>query len=75
MSKKSFDITGKKKHEENESAQKMDKFVSGSETQTTMTVQIPERLKLALKWDALTNHTTIKKRLILILESYFTNNK
>jgi hypothetical protein len=40
-----------------------------------MTVQIPERLKRALKRHALDRDTTIKNLLIEILEGYFADMK
>ena len=40
-----------------------------------MTVQIPERLKRALKRQALDRDTTIKNLLIEILEAYFADMK
>jgi len=75
MPKKSFDITGTKKNQDDESVQKLETFISGSEPQTTMTVQIPDRLKFALKKEALNRKTTVKKVLIEILDNYFTENQ
>jgi hypothetical protein len=40
-----------------------------------MTVQIPERLKRALKREALDRDTTIKNLLIEILEAYFAERQ
>lgn len=71
MSKKSFDIVGTKKTQENDSTHKLENFISGSERQTTITVQIPERLKFSLKKEALERRTTVKNLLIEILETYF----
>jgi hypothetical protein len=53
----------------------MDRFVSGVEPMTTMTVQIPERLKHALKQAALDRKTTVKALLIELIEGYLTTNK
>ena len=47
----------------------MEHFIAGAESLTTMTVQIPERLKRALKRLALDRDTTIKNLLIEILEA------
>jgi len=48
----------------------MDRFVSGIEPMTTMTVQIPERLKHALKQAALDRKTTVKALLIELIEGH-----
>jgi hypothetical protein len=53
----------------------MEHFIAGAESLTTMTVQIPERLKRALKRHALDRDTTIKHLLIEILEGYFADMK
>jgi hypothetical protein len=50
----------------------MDRFVSGAEPMTTMTVQIPERLKHALKQAALDRKTTVKALLIELIEGQLT---
>jgi hypothetical protein len=50
----------------------VDRFVSGAEPMTTMTVQIPERLKHALKQAALDRKTTVKALLIEIIEGQLT---
>ena len=75
MPKKSFDITGTKKSLDNESVQKLETFISGSEPQTTITVQIPERLKFSLKKEALNRKTTVKKVLIEILNNHFSEDQ
>ncbi|MFQ5875577.1 MAG: hypothetical protein ACE5JL_17510 [Dehalococcoidia bacterium] len=75
MTQKNFDIVGKKAAQASPSASDMEQFISGSEPQTTMTVQLPERLKFALKRQALDRHTTVKNLLIEILEAYFAENK
>ena len=75
MTKKNFDITGKKKEQDSESvSRKMDSFIDGSEPVTTMTVQVPQRLKLSLKREALDKNTTVRKLLIELLEAHFGNN-
>ena len=53
----------------------MEHFIAGAESVTTMTVQIPDRLKRALKRLALDRDTTIKNLLIEILEAYFADIK
>ena len=53
----------------------MDRFVSGAEPMTTMTVQIPERLKHALKQAALDRKTTVKALLIELIEGHLIATK
>jgi hypothetical protein len=53
----------------------MDRFVSGAEPMTTMTVQIPERLKHALKQAALDRKTTVKALLIELIEAHLSISK
>ena len=76
---KKFDITGRRTAPAVPSApdidQDMEHFIAGAESLTTMTVQIPERLKRALKRHALDQDTTIKQLLIKILEGYFAEIK
>jgi predicted HicB family RNase H-like nuclease len=48
----------------------MDRFVSGAEPMTTMTVQVPERLKYALKQAALDRKTSVKALVIEIIEAH-----
>jgi hypothetical protein len=76
---KKFDITGRRTAQAVPSAsdidQEMEHFIAGAESLTTMTVQIPERLKRALKRQALDRDTTIKNLLIEILEAYFAERK
>jgi hypothetical protein len=48
----------------------MDRFIEGTEPMTTMTVQIPERLKHALKQAALDRKTTVKALLIEMIEGH-----
>jgi hypothetical protein len=76
---KKFDITGRHTVQTAKSSQDFDQeiehFIAGAESLTTMTVQIPERLKRALKRQALDRDTTIKNLLIEILEAYFADIK
>ena len=76
---KKFDITGRHTAQTAKSTpdidQEMAHFIAGAESLTTMTVQIPERLKRALKRQALDHDTTIKNLLIEILEAYFADSK
>jgi hypothetical protein len=53
----------------------VDRFVSGAEPMTTVTVQIPERLKHALKQAALDRKTTVKALLIEIIEGHLAASK
>lgn len=48
---------------------------SGAEPMTTMTVQIPERLKHALKQAALDRKTTVKALLIELIEGHLAASK
>ena len=74
MSKK-FDITGRNTPQTAGPPPATDpdmaRFIAGAEPQTTMTVQLPARLKRALKQQALEHDTTIKNLLIEILETHF----
>ena len=76
---KKFDITGRHTAQTAKSTpdidQDMEHFIAGAASLTTMTVQIPERLKRALKRQALDRDTTIKNLLIEILEGYFADMK
>jgi hypothetical protein len=56
-------------------AQVMDRFIEGAEAMTTMTVQIPERLKHALKQAALDRKTTVKALLIELIEGHLAATK
>jgi hypothetical protein len=53
----------------------VDRFVAGVEPMTTMTVQIPEQLKHALKQAALDRKTTVKALLIEIIEGHLEASK
>ena len=76
---KKFDITGRHTAQTAKSTpdidQEMEHFIAGAESLTTMTVQIPERLKRALKRQALDHDTTIKNLLVEILEAYLADSK
>lgn len=51
----------------------MNRFIEGTEPMTTMTVQIPERLKRALKQAALDRHTTVKALLMDLIERHLVD--
>ena len=74
-----FDITGRKTAPAAKAtpaiAEELEHFIAGAEPITTMTVQIPERLKRALKQQALDRNTTVKNLLIEILETHFAEEK
>jgi hypothetical protein len=72
-----FDITGRTPRHTSPSPldDAVDRFVSGAEPMTTMTVQIPERLKHALKQAALDGKTTVKALLIELIEAHLATNK
>lgn len=72
-----FDITGRTPGYTEPSPMDavMDRFVSGAEPMTTMTVQIPERLKHALKQAALDRKTTVKALLIELIEGHLAASK
>ena len=76
---KKFDITGRHTAQTAKSTpdidQEMEHFIAGAKSLTTMTVQIPERLKRALKRLALDRDMTIKNLLIEILEAYLADMK
>ncbi len=76
---KKFDITGRHTVQTakvtSDIDEDMEHFIAGAESLTTMTVQIPERLKRALKRLALDRDMTIKNLLIEILEAYFADMK
>jgi hypothetical protein len=55
--------------------QTMDRFIEGTEAMTTMTVQIPARLKHALKQAALDRKTTVKALLIEMIEGHLAASK
>ena len=55
--------------------QVMDRFIEGTEPMTTMTVQIPERLKRVLKQAALDRQTTVKALLIELIEGQLVTTK
>jgi hypothetical protein len=53
----------------------VDRFVAGVEPMTTMTVQIPERLKRVLKQAALDRGTTVKALIIELIEAQLVPTK
>jgi hypothetical protein len=53
----------------------VERFVSGAEPMTTMTVQVPERLKHALKQAALDRKTTVKALVIELIEEHLATSK
>jgi hypothetical protein len=53
----------------------MDRFIEGAEPITTVTVQIPERLKHAFKQAALDDKTTVKALLIKAMEDFLAARK
>jgi hypothetical protein len=53
----------------------MDRFIEGAEPMTTMTVQVPERLKHAFKQAALDQKTTVKALLIKAMEDLLAASK
>jgi hypothetical protein len=72
MTSKKFEISGRGAGQTRPSTtlhgQTTDRFIEGAEPMTTMTVQIPERLKQALKQEALDRRTTVKALLIEMSE-------
>jgi predicted transcriptional regulator len=53
----------------------MDRFIEGAEPMTTVTVQIPERLKHALKQAALDRKTTVKALVIKAIDDLLAASK
>ncbi|MBF0555930.1 MAG: hypothetical protein HQK96_15505 [Nitrospirae bacterium] len=65
---KKFEIAAKTKDKPAESKEdRLDSFIAGNEPFTTMTIQIPERLKFKLKEEALRQRTTMKDLIIEML--------
>ena len=78
MKGKKFEITGQPRRLASSTGameQAMDHIIAGEEPMTTMTVQIPERLKHALKQAALDRHTTVKALLIELIEGHLAATK
>jgi hypothetical protein len=78
MKGKKFEITGQPRGMVSATpamAQAMEHFIAGEEPMTTMTVQIPERLKYALKQAALDRKTTVKALLIEMIERHLAPSK
>jgi hypothetical protein len=72
-----FDITGRTPGHAHSATvdDVMERFVEGTEPMTTMTFQLPERLKHALKRVALDRKTSVKALLIEIIEGHLTVSK
>jgi hypothetical protein len=79
MTTKKFEISGRTVGQAESAttaqAQVMARFIEGAEAMTTMTVQIPERLKHALKQAALDRKTTVKALLIELIEGHLAATK
>lgn len=74
MQKKNFDIIGKKSPgQKKEKKEEVENFISGEDFQTTVTLQLPQNLKYALKKEALEKRITIKELLSKILNKYFND--
>jgi hypothetical protein len=74
---KKFDITGRSAGVPGVSSieDTLDEFIRGVEPVTTMTVQIYERQKRALKQAALDRKTTVKALLMEIIDLHFPSTK
>jgi hypothetical protein len=79
MTTKKFEIAGRPARPSEPTTTVRDdalaRFIEGAEAMTTMTVQIPERLKHALKRAALDRKTTVKALVIESLEGYLAETK
>jgi len=74
MSKKDFNILSKKDSgQKKEKKESVENFISGEDFQATVTLQLPQNLKYALKKEALEQRVTIKELLTKILNEYFNN--
>ena len=74
MQKKNFDIIGKKSPgQKKKKKEEVENFISGEDFQTTVTLQLPQNLKYALKKEALEKRITIKELLSKILNKYFND--
>ena len=74
MGKKDFNIIGKKDSgQKKEKKESVENFISGEDFQTTVTLQLPQNLKYALKKEALEQRITIKELLTKILNKYFND--
>jgi len=74
MPKKDFNILGKKdSSQKKEKKESVENFISGEDFQATVTLQLPQNLKYALKKEALEQRVTIKELLTKILNKYFNN--
>ena len=75
MTTKKFEIPGRGAGQAPARDDVMNRFIEGTEPMTTMTVQIPERLKHALKQAALDRDTTVKALLIELIEGHLAATK
>ena len=74
MPKKDFNILSKKDSgQKKEKKESVENFISGEDFQATVTLQLPQNLKYALKKEALEQRVTIKELLTKILNKYFNN--
>jgi hypothetical protein len=73
--KAKFEISGRTPGASVATDEAVERFVSGAEPMTTMTVQIPARLKQALKRAALDRQTTVKALLIELIEEHLAASK
>ena len=74
MGKKDFNIIGKKDSgQKKEKKDSVENFISGEDSQATVTLQLPQNLKYALKKEALEQRITIKELLTKILNKYFND--
>ena len=74
MPKKDFNILSKKDSgQKKEKKESVENFISGEDFQATVTLQLPQNLKYALKKEALEQRVTIKELLTKILNEYFNN--
>jgi hypothetical protein len=74
MTTKKFEISGRGPNRPPSAAiaheQAIERFIDGTEPITTVTVQIPERLKRAYKQAALDGKTTVKALIIEAMEAH-----
>jgi len=79
MTTKKFEISGRTAGQAGPEPtvrdQATDRFIEGTEAMTTMTVQIPERLKHALKQAALDRKMTVKVLIIELIEGHLAATK
>jgi hypothetical protein len=79
MTTKKFEISGRSAGQAGPATiardQAMDRFIEGMEPMTTMTVQIPERLKHEYKKAAVDQKTTVKALVIKAMEDLLSAMK